>query len=69
LSAGLIDTSVVIDWRPGHLPDELAVSTITLAELATGPAGATDPSERARRQARLQVVEALTPIDFGRGQR
>jgi predicted nucleic acid-binding protein len=67
LSAGLVDTSVVIDWRPGLLPDELAVSTITLAELATGPARAVDPAERARRQARLQVVEGLfTPIDFGR---
>lgn len=66
MSGGPVDT-VVIDWRPGLLPEELAVSTITLAVLATGQARAIDPSERSRRQARLQVVEALsTPIDFGR---
>jgi hypothetical protein len=71
MSAGLIDTSVVIDWgEPAvieGLPDEVAVSTITLAELATGPHLAADPGERARRQARLQQAEALfDPIDFDR---
>src|SRR5258707_15662007 len=66
---GLVDTSVVIDWdEPGvmaALPGGVAVSTITLAELAAGPHLARDPLERARRQARLQQVEALfDPLDF-----
>jgi len=43
----------------------LAISTITLAELAAGPHLARDPLEKARRQARLQQVEALfDPLDF-----
>lgn len=71
MTAGLIDTSVVIDWDDpaviGGLPDEVALSTITLAELATGPHLATEPRERGRRQARLQQAEALfDPIDFDR---
>jgi predicted nucleic acid-binding protein len=71
MAAGLIDTSVVIDWDDpavaAALPDEVAVSTITFAELATGPHLTTDAAERARRQARLQQAEALfDPIDFDR---
>jgi predicted nucleic acid-binding protein len=66
---GLIDTSVVIDWdQPAvlaALPDSLAISAITLAELAAGPHLARDPMEKARRQARLQQAEALfDPLDF-----
>jgi predicted nucleic acid-binding protein len=66
---GLIDTSVVIDLDlldPERLPAELAVSAITLAELAAGPHAAADPVERARRQDRLQRVEATfeaLPVD------
>jgi predicted nucleic acid-binding protein len=68
---GLIDTSVVIDWDDpavvAGLPDEVAVATITFAELATGPHLTADVTERARRQARLQEAEALfDPIDFDR---
>ena len=41
MSSGLLDTSVVIDWDTPDvaeaLPDESAVSSITLAELAAGP--------------------------------
>ena len=44
------------------LPAQLAISTITLAELAAGPHWATDPVERARRQARLQHVESLFEV-------
>ena len=52
-----------IDAR--DLPDEVAVSTVTLAELAAGPIAAADPTERARRQDRLQRVEATCdPIPF-----
>ena len=48
---GLIDTSVVIDLGrvdPAELPSEIAVSTVTLAELAPGPHATGDPDERAR---------------------
>jgi predicted nucleic acid-binding protein len=58
---GLIDTSVVIDLEliePADLPVEVAVSAITMAELAAGPHATTDPAERARRQDRLQRAEA-----------
>jgi predicted nucleic acid-binding protein len=58
---GLLDTSVLIDLervQPGTLPDEQAVSALTLAELAAGPHATEDPQERARRQERLQRVEA-----------
>ena len=57
LSRGLLDTSVVIDHDvidPASLPDEAAISTITLAELAAGPHATEDKDERARRQDRLQ---------------
>jgi predicted nucleic acid-binding protein len=66
---GLVDTTVVIDLdviEPQHLPRELAVSAITLAELAAGPHATSDPTERARRQDRLQRTEATfdpLPVD------
>ena len=63
---GLIDTSVVLDLelvQPADLPLEIAVSAMTLAELAAGPHATSDPAERARRQDRLQRVEAtFTPL-------
>jgi predicted nucleic acid-binding protein len=62
VSAGLLDTSVVIDWDEpsvsAALPEEASVCVITLAELAAGPHLASTASEGARRQARLQQVEA-----------
>ena len=66
---GLLDTSVVIGLEhvaAEDLPAELAVSTITLAELAAGPHATADADERARRQDRLQRVEATfdpLPVD------
>jgi hypothetical protein len=66
---GLIDTSVVIDLQeidPADLPVEVALSAATLAELAAGPHATADPAERARRQDRLQRVEATFepfPVD------
>ena len=66
---GLIDTSVLIDLErvgASDLPAELAVSAITMAELAAGPHATGDPDERARRQDRLQRAEATfdaVPID------
>jgi predicted nucleic acid-binding protein len=61
--AGLLDTSVVIDLEKvplDALPTRLAISSITLAELTAGPAAAQDVTEQARRQDRLQGVEAPT---------
>lgn len=62
MSTGLLDTSVVIDWDApdvaAALPDETAICAITLAELTAGPHLATASDERARRQARLQQIEA-----------
>ena len=66
---GLIDTSVVIDLEridPDALPAEIAISAITLAELAAGPHATANTAERARRQDRLQRAEATfepLPVD------
>lgn len=66
---GLIDTSAVIDIEriaPEALPEELAVSTATMTELAAGPHATADPDERSRRQERLQRAEAtFDPISLG----
>lgn len=58
---GLLDTSVLIDHDlvdPFLLPDESAIASVTLAELAAGPHATTDEQERARRQDRLQWAAA-----------
>ncbi len=66
---GLVDTSVVIGLEQlaaDVLPGELAVSAVTMAELAAGPHATDDAAERARRQDRLQRAEATfdpLPID------
>jgi predicted nucleic acid-binding protein len=66
---GLIDTSVIIDLEriaAADLPMEIAISAVTLAELAAGPHATADPAERARRQDRLQRAEATfepLPVD------
>jgi hypothetical protein len=66
---GIIDTSVLIDLElinAAALPSELAISAVTLAELAAGPHATTDAAERARRQDRLQRAEATfepLPVD------
>jgi len=66
---GILDTSVVIDLEQidsARLPADVAISTVTLAELAAGPHATADPVERARRQDRLQRTEATfepLPID------
>lgn len=49
----------------GDLPAELAVSAVTMAELAAGPHATGDAAERARRQDRLQRAEAaFDPLPF-----
>ena len=66
---GLVDTSVIIDLDrldEASLPLDLAISVVTLAELAAGPHATNDLAERARRQDRLQRVEAAfdpIPVD------
>jgi predicted nucleic acid-binding protein len=66
---GLVDTSVLIDLERVErrmLPEELAISAVTLAELAAGPHATSDDAERARRQDRLQRTEATfepLPLD------
>ncbi|MEO3761071.1 type II toxin-antitoxin system VapC family toxin [Mycobacterium sp. B14F4] len=69
MAAGLLDTSVVIDWHDpsvvDKLPNEMAISAITAAELTAGPLLASTPVEAAKRQSRLQEVESLMePIPF-----
>ena len=57
---GLVDTSVVIgidEVDPGLLPAKISISSLTLAELTSGPHAVSDALERARRQHRLQRVE------------
>src|SRR4051794_16543919 len=58
---GLIDTSVAVDLTTierDKLPAIIAVSALTLAELVAGPASANHELKRARRQQRLQYIEA-----------
>lgn len=69
MTSALLDTSVVVDWHDpavvSALPDQMAISAVTAAELAAGPHLATDRAEASRRQSRLQEVEAsLEPIPF-----
>lgn len=73
LTRGLIDTNIVILRRiiaPDELPDEMAISAITLAELSAGVHlvagdGADAITERARRTAVLQRTESeFDPIAF-----
>lgn len=67
-SPALLDTSVIIDLDripQSALPEELAICAVTLAELAAGPHATDDDDERARRQDRLQRIEALMdPLPF-----
>lgn len=63
---GILDTSVVIATDIGPLPGELAISSVTLAELHFGVLVARESTVRAERLRRLSVLqhqfEAL-PID------
>src|SRR2546421_8031602 len=65
---GMLDTSVLIDHDvidPALLPDESAISAVTLAELAAGPHATEDKDERARRQDRLHWATATwDPMRF-----
>ena len=63
---GLLDTSVVIGPPDPSLPDELAISVMSLAELRLGVLIAKDANSRAARLTRLGEIERLyapLPID------
>lgn len=48
-----------------QLPDEMSISTVTLAELSAGPHHTDDPLERAKRVDHLQRAEAeFDPLPF-----
>ena len=67
MSRGLLDTSVFIARESHHLdatdlPDEVAVSVVTHAELSAGVLAATDLEVQARRLATLTAVTEMNPI-------
>ena len=67
MSRGLLDTSVFIA-RAGRgldtstIPDEVAVSVVTYAELRAGVLAATELAVRSRRLSTLQAVADLEPL-------
>jgi predicted nucleic acid-binding protein len=67
---GLLDTSVFIALETGRpldeqrIPDETAVSVVTLAELQAGVLAAVDVDVRARRLATLDAVGDIELIDI-----
>jgi len=67
-AAGILDTSTVIlleRVEADDLPAEPLITAVTLAELSVGPLVASDATERAGRQARLQQAEAdFDPLPF-----
>jgi predicted nucleic acid-binding protein len=75
---GMLDTNIMILRRwidPGQLPDEMAISAVTLAELSAGPHEVRrnteqdmydEHAERARRLELLQRAESeFDPVPFG----
>lgn len=71
MSRGLADTSVFIARESGRpldraaLPDELAVSIVTIAELRAGVLATDDVLVRDRRLATLVGALALAPVPVG----
>ena len=68
MTRGVVDTSVFIARGPGRplgadgLPDEIAVSVITIGELRAGVLAAPDLETRDRRLATLTLALVLQPI-------
>ncbi len=66
LPAGLLDTSVFIareSGRPlGDLPNQVAVSVVSIGELQLGVLATTDDHARARRADTLALARAADPI-------
>ena len=70
MTRGLLDTNIFISLELGRsvnrqmIPDELAISVITLAELEFGIYSATDQQTRAKRMATFRKVMDSEAIDF-----
>ena len=70
---GVLDTSVFIAAETGRslheelLPDESAISVITLAELQAGVLAARDTQTRARRLATLDALSDIEVLDVDAG--
>jgi predicted nucleic acid-binding protein len=66
VTRALLDTSVFIAREQrrslGPLPDELAVSVVTIGELELGVSAAVDADQRARRADTLALARAADPI-------
>jgi len=66
LRKAVADTSVFIAQETGRqlgdLPEKIAVSVITVAELELGVLRAADPGDRARRLSTLSRVQSLYPL-------
>lgn len=66
MSRAIADTSVFIAQEAGRelgeLPEQIAVSVITAAELELGVLRATDPDARATRLSTLSRVQATYPL-------
>ena len=66
MSRAVADTSVFIAQETGgelgELPEQIAVSVLTAAELELGVLRATDPSARAVRLSTLSRVQATYPL-------
>lgn len=66
MSRAIADTSIFIAQETGRelgeLPEQVAVSVITAAELELGVLRATDPSARAIRLSTLSRVQATYPL-------
>lgn len=66
MSRAIADTSIFIAQETcrelGELPEEIAVSVITAAELELGVLRATDPDARAVRLSTLSRVQATYPL-------
>ena len=64
--AGLLDTSIFIaresERALGELPDQVAVSVVTIGELQLGVLNATDGATRARRADTLALARTADPI-------
>lgn len=68
-SVGLLDTSVFIareSGRPiGALPEQVAVSVVTIGELELGVLAAADDETRARRADTLALARLADPLPLG----
>ena len=66
MTKAVADTSVFIAQETGRelgdLPEKIAVSVITVAELELGVLRATDPDARARRLSTLSRVQSVYPL-------